>query len=208
MILETLVVGALSVNCYLIGCEQTHEAAVIDPGDNAARIKAALDGKALKLAYILLTHGHCDHFGAARDLQEKTGAKVLLGEKDAFLLKDIAAQAAFFNMPPVPAPQQVGFVKEGDVLSVGRLKLRIIETPGHSPGGLSIYLAEEGVVFTGDTLFWGAIGRTDLPGADQRLILESLKKKLGALPDATQVYPGHFDETSIGFEKEQNPFFE
>jgi glyoxylase-like metal-dependent hydrolase (beta-lactamase superfamily II) len=133
---------------------------------------------------------------------------VLLGAEDNILLKNVEEQAAFFGMPPVPVPKDYGFVQEGDVVEVGDLKLRIIETPGHSPGGLSIYVAEEGVVFTGDTLFWGSVGRTDLKGSDYGALIDSLKTKLGKLPDETKVYPGHADETSIGFEKEQNPFFE
>ena len=112
------------------------------------------------------------------------------------------------SVPGVPVPTTPGVVREGDVLEVGELQLRILATPGHSPGGISIYLKEEGVVFTGDTLFWGEAGRTDLPGSDREMLIHSLKNKLGRLPDETKVYPGHFDETEIGFEKEQNPFFE
>ena len=208
MILETLVVGALSVNCYVVGSEASGEAAVIDPGGDAARILSVLSAKGLTLKYLILTHAHFDHMGAVRELEEKTGAQVLLGEKDAVVLTSIDQQASFFGMPPVPPPIAHRFVKEGDLVEVGELQLRIIETPGHSPGGISIYLEEEQVVFTGDTLFWGSIGRTDLPGSDHGAIIDSLKRKLGALPDGTRVYPGHADETTIGFEKEQNPFFE
>ena len=208
MIIETLVVGAMMVNCYIVGSGTGKEAAVIDPGDNAPGILGVLKDKSLDLKYIIFTHAHFDHLGAARELQEETGATILLSEKDETLLKNIDTQASLFDMPTVPRPAEHGFVKEGDVLKVDGLRLRIIETPGHSPGGISIYIEEEGVVFTGDTLFWGAVGRTDLPGSDHDALIESLKEKLGALPDETKVYPGHFDDTSIGFEKEQNPFFE
>jgi hydroxyacylglutathione hydrolase len=208
MILETIVVGALAVNCYIVGSTTTHEAAVIDPGDDAAKIMALLEKKGLKLKYIILTHAHFDHAGAAKTLQHKTHAKVLVDEKDAELLKNTAAQAAIFNMtaPPPPVPDK--FVKEGDVIDVGGIKMKVIETPGHTRGGISLYVEKEHVVFTGDTLFWGSIGRTDLPGGDYNTIIHSIKKKLGSLPDDTRVLSGHGDETTIGFEKQQNPFFE
>lgn len=208
MILETLVVGALAVNCFIVGCEATHEAVVIDPGDDAGRIIAALDAKHLKLKYILFTHGHFDHAGAGLELQKKTGAKVLVHEKDALLLKNTEAQAALFAMHANPAPKPDSYLKDGETITVGDITLKVIETPGHTQGGVSFYAEKSGVVFTGDTLFWGSIGRTDLPGGDYKAIIHSLKRKLGALPDATKVYPGHGDDTTIGFEKQQNPFFE
>jgi glyoxylase-like metal-dependent hydrolase (beta-lactamase superfamily II) len=208
MILETLVVGDLAVNCYVVGSEEKKEAAVIDPGDDLPMILAALEEKNLKLKYILFTHAHFDHIGAAKDLQEKTGAKILLGRGDEAVLKSTDQQAAFFGMPPVPRQERYGFLDEGDEVVMGDLRLRVIETPGHSPGGVSFYVENEGVVFTGDTLFWGSIGRTDLPASDHSAILASLKVKLGVLPDDTKVYPGHEAPTSIGLEKEQNPFFE
>jgi len=208
LILETLVVGALAVNCYIVGCEATHEAAVIDPGDEAGRIVATLNKKGLKLKYIILTHAHFDHSGAAKELQHTTSAQVLVHEKDATLLMNTQAQAALFGMKVNPAPKPDKFIKEGDVVKVGTIEMKVIDTPGHTQGGISLYMPAEHVVFTGDTLFWGSIGRTDLPGGDQKTILHSLKQKLGRLPDHTKVYSGHGDETEIGFEKRENPFFE
>ncbi len=208
MLIETLVVSPLSVNCYIISPGEGGEAAVIDPGDDGERIMEALGRKRLKLKCILLTHGHFDHFGAARELQEKTGAPVLFSEKDREFVENASEHAALFGMTASPAPRDCRYVREGDVIEVGDIPLRIIETPGHSPGGISIYAESAGAVFTGDTLFWGSIGRTDLPGSDHGALIDSLKRKLGSLPDGTKVYPGHFDDTSIGFEKEQNPFFE
>ncbi len=208
MILETIVVGALAVNCYIVGCEATREAVVIDPGGEAGRIVSVLNKKGLKLKYIILTHAHFDHSGAARELQHATKAHVLVNEKDAVLLMNTGAQAALFGMKANPAPKPDKFIKEGDVIKVGKLEMRVIETPGHTPGSVSLYMPAEHVVFTGDTLFWGSIGRTDLPGGDTKAIMHSLKQKLAHLPDDTKVYSGHGDETDIGFEKRENPFFE
>ena len=207
MILEVLQVGPLQVNCYVVGCESTREAAVIDPGDEADRILALLAERDLTLKVIILTHAHFDHLGAARALRERTGAEVVVGQGDQPLLGYLAQQAAFFRMPPVAHPGPVRSVAGGDVVSAGTLRFEVIATPGHSPGGISLYLREAGVVFSGDTLFWGSVGRTDLPGSDHAALLRSLSAALGALPDETRVLPGHAEETTIGLEKEQNPFF-
>lgn len=207
-IIETVVVGALAVNCYLVGDPASREAAVIDPGDDAPAITAALERHGLRLARIVLTHAHFDHVGAALALQESTGAPVLLGQGDLPLLANLDAQSALFGMPRVPAPSAPRGLADGDVVEVGGLRLRVIATPGHSPGGISLLLEGHGAVFTGDTLFWGSVGRTDLPGSSHAALLDSLRRRLAALPDETRVYPGHFDETTIGLEKEQNPFLE
>ena len=208
MILDVLVVGPLQVNCYVVGCESMREAAVIDPGDEAGRITARLAELGLRLKTIVLTHAHFDHVGAARELRERTGAEVVVGAGEEMLLRHLAEQAAHFRMPPVEHPGKVRTVAGGDVVTVGTLRFEVIATPGHSPGGISLYLREEGVVFSGDTLFWGSVGRTDLPGSDHAALLRSLKSALGALPDETRVLPGHEEETTIGLEKEQNPFLE
>jgi len=208
MILETIVVGALSVNCYVVGCDETKLAAVIDPGDQAEKILQVINDHGLKLKYIILTHAHFDHAGAAKQLHDATGAEVLIHPEGEVMLKNIEVQAALFAMPAPPAPKPDGYIRDGDVLEVGNIRMKVIGTPGHSLDGISLYLEKEGVVFTGDTLFWGSIGRTDLPGGDYAAIMDSLKKKLGSLPDETVVYSGHGDETEIGFEKRENPFFE
>ena len=208
MILETIIVGALSVNCYIVGCEAARTAAVIDPGDDDARIMAVIKEKGLTLKYIILTHSHFDHAGAAKSLQDETGARVLVHAKDEPMLKNMEAQAALFGMKTNPAPRVDGHIKDGDVIKVGNVEMQVIETPGHTAGGVSLYVEKEGALFTGDTLFWGSIGRTDLPGGDYKTIIGSLKDRLGKLPDDTRVFSGHGDDTTIGFEKEQNPFFE
>ncbi len=208
MILKTLVVGPLAVNCYIIGSETTREAAAIDPGDDAKKITATLQENDLKLKYIILTHAHFDHAGAARELKDKTGAQVMVHENDALLLKNTAAQAALFGMQTARPPKPDVFLKGGDRIKIGDVEMEVIETPGHTPGGISLYVNQASLVFTGDTLFWGSIGRTDLPGGDFNTIIHSLKDKLGRLPDDTKVYPGHGDDTTIGLEKRQNPYFE
>lgn len=207
MILDALVVGPLQVNCYIVGCESTREAAVIDPGAEAGRIAARIAELGLGLKTIILTHAHFDHLGAARELRASSGAEVIIGTGDEALLGHLTEQAASFRMPPVEHPGKVRTVAGGDVVAVGTLRFEVIATPGHSPGGISLYLREAGVVFSGDTLFWGSVGRTDLPGSDHAALLRSLKSALGALPDDTRVLPGHEEETTIGLEKEQNPFF-
>ncbi len=208
MIIETVVVGPLAVNCYVTASETTREAAVIDPGGDAGKISDVLRKDNLKLKYIILTHAHFDHAGAAAELQEETGAQVLAHEKDALLLKNTDAQAALFGMQTSRPPRPDYFLKGGDSIKIGDVEMEVIETPGHTPGGISLYVKDAKVVFTGDTLFWGSIGRTDLPGGDFNTIIHSLKDKLGRLPDDTKVYPGHGDDTTIGLEKQQNPYFE
>ena len=208
MILELVVVGALAVNCYVVGSNKTLDAVVIDPGDDAHKIIAAIQRHNLNLKYIILTHGHFDHVGAAKALKEATGAHVLIHKSDEELLAHAESSAAMFGMKAPPSPKPDGYMKEGDAISFGDLSMTVIETPGHTPGGVSLYMKKQGVVFTGDTLFWGSIGRTDLPGGDYKAIMNSLKNKLAHLPDSTTVLCGHGDETSIGFEKEQNPYLD
>ena len=208
MIFQTVVVGPLAVNCYIAGSEITREAAVIDPGGDAGKIIEGLQKNNLKLKYIILTHAHFDHAGAAAELQEETGAQVMVHENDAILLKNTDAQAALFGMQTARPPKPDYFLKGGDRIKISDVEMEVIETPGHTPGGISLYVKDAEAVFTGDTLFWGSIGRTDLPGGDFNTIIHSLKDKLGRLPDDTKVYPGHGDDTTIGLEKQQNPYFE
>ncbi|MFO7964901.1 MAG: MBL fold metallo-hydrolase [Desulfobacterales bacterium] len=204
MIIKSLTVGPIMANCYIVGCERTKHAAVIDPGDEAARILTTLSESRLTLTYILNTHGHFDHVGANKPLKDATGAQILIHEADAPMLTHISAMAAGMGMSIENSPPPDRTLSDGDAISVGDIVLTVIHTPGHSPGGVSFYT--DGVVFAGDTLFAGSVGRTDFPGGDFNLLKNSIQKRLFALEDHVVVYPGHMGETTIGMEKKYNPF--
>ncbi|MDT3701282.1 MAG: MBL fold metallo-hydrolase [Thermincola sp.] len=204
MILKSIVVGSFGANCYVVGCEETKEAVVIDPGGEVNLILDELKGKGLKVKYIVNTHGHIDHIGGNDELREATGAQVMIHEQDASML--IEPKLNFSGM----MGRQEGFraadtiLKEGDVIEFGTIKLKVLHTPGHTKGG--ICLLTDGLVFTGDTLFNESIGRTDFPGGDYDSIIKSIKEKLMTLPDETIVYPGHMGDSTIAHERKYNPF--
>jgi glyoxylase-like metal-dependent hydrolase (beta-lactamase superfamily II) len=204
MVLIRLVVGPLQVNCYILADEKTKDAVVIDPGDDAEEILRIIREKTLKVRSIVNTHAHFDHVGANKALKDVTGAEILLHEKDAVVLKSSTTHAAVFNMKTIASPPADRFVNHGDVITAGEVALKVLHTPGHSPGG--ICLVEQGMVFTGDALFAGSIGRTDLPGGDLMTLLGAIKAHLLTLPDETRVFPGHGPDTTIGDEKRDNPF--
>jgi glyoxylase-like metal-dependent hydrolase (beta-lactamase superfamily II) len=204
MILIRLIVGPLQVNCYILADEKTKEAVVIDPGDDAREILKVIKEKGLKVKYIMSTHAHFDHVGANRAIKEATGAELVLHEADAPVLATVSSQSSSFGMPPVSAPPADRYVKHGDAITAGEVSLTVLHTPGHTPGGIS--LLGHGMVFTGDALFAGSIGRTDFPGGDLMTLLEAIKAHLMTLPDDTKVYSGHGPESTIGDERRENPF--
>ncbi len=205
MILKALAVGPIMANCYIIGCEETRNAAVIDPGDEADRILTTLSEDKLTVRYILNTHGHFDHVGANMRLKEVTGAALAIHPDDAPMLDTLNMAAASFGMAVDNSPPPDLLINDGDVINIGNIALKVIHTPGHSPGGVSFHT--NGIVFVGDTLFAGSIGRTDFPGGDYNTLISSVRNKLFLLGDDVQALTGHGPATTIGQEKRTNPFF-
>jgi glyoxylase-like metal-dependent hydrolase (beta-lactamase superfamily II) len=204
MMLTRLVVGPLQVNCFILADEKTKEAVIIDPGEDAQELLKIIKDKGLKVKYLVNTHGHFDHVGANKALKEATGAELLLHEGDAQLMASATMQSRAFGMNSAASPRADRYVKHGEVIHAGEISLKILHTPGHSPGGIS--LLEQGMVFAGDSLFAGSIGRTDLPGGDLMTLLRSIKTNLMTLPDDTKVFCGHGPATTIGDERRENPF--
>ncbi len=205
MIVRTLEVGMLRTNCYLVVSEASHESAIIDPGGDAAAILDALDALGATAQVILLTHYHFDHIMAVPDLVRQTGAPVAIHEAEAELL---ARPPTLFRLaqPDTPRLTADRLLRDGDTITIGADTLRVWHTPGHSPGGVSYYAAEEGVVFVGDALFAEGVGRTDFPGSSGAQLVRSIRERLFTLPDDTVVYPGHGPATTIGHERRANPW--
>jgi glyoxylase-like metal-dependent hydrolase (beta-lactamase superfamily II) len=204
MQIARLVVGPLQVNCYIVYDDRTKEAMVIDPGDDGGEILGLIKSKGLTVRYIVNTHAHFDHVGANQKLKDATGAELLIHEADSALLSTTASHARMFGMTAPSSPKADRYVKHGDVLLVGGQSFTVLHTPGHSAGGIS--LVGEGVVFTGDSLFAGSIGRTDFPGGDLMTLITSIKTHLLSLPDDTVVLSGHGPQSTIGEERRENPF--
>ncbi|HEX2327301.1 MAG TPA: MBL fold metallo-hydrolase [Candidatus Angelobacter sp.] len=208
MIHKILAVGPLQCNCSIIGDEQTHEAMVIDPGDQIEDILAILRNERLTLKQIVITHAHIDHVGGAMKLKAATGAPILLNKNDQALLKMLDIQAAWIGMRPPGEVKVDESADEGTAVSAGGIIGNVIHTPGHTEGSICLYFPEQTTLIAGDTLFAGSIGRTDLPGGSFEKIMRSLHNQVLALPDETQVVPGHGPVTTIGEERESNPFLQ
>ena len=204
MIIKSLVVGPIMANCFILGCEKTKAAAVIDPGDDTDNILISLAESALTVKYIINTHGHFDHVGGNNRLKSATGAEIVIHPLDAHMLNSLSSMAAAWSLPTEDSPPPDRMVEDGDTISFGNITLTVIHTPGHSPGGISLY--GDGNVFVGDTLFAGSIGRTDFPGGDYGILISSIRNKLLVLGDAVRVFTGHGPDTTIGREKKYNPF--
>jgi hydroxyacylglutathione hydrolase len=206
MIHEILPVGPLQCNCSVIGDETTHEAMVIDPGDNIDDILDLVRKHNLQVKQIVITHAHIDHVGGAMKLRAATGAPILLNQNDYALLKMLDVQAAWIGMAnpgKVEIDQSIG---QADTVGPGPLRAQVMHTPGHTEGSICLYFPADRKLIAGDTLFAGSIGRTDLPGGSFEKIMRSLREKVLALPDETIVVPGHGPLTTIGEERESNPF--
>ncbi len=209
MIHEILPVGMLACNCSIVGDEATGEAVVIDPGDDVERVQEILAQRKLRAKYIVATHAHIDHVGGIEKLKRATGAAVLMHEADLPLYQNLAMQAAWLGVVPPGVIDVDQFLREGNTLRWGSLTLEVLHTPGHSPGSLSLRLpGQHPRIFSGDTLFQGSIGRTDLWGGSFDQILRSIQNTLLRFPDDTPVFPGHGPTTTIGEEREYNPFLQ
>jgi glyoxylase-like metal-dependent hydrolase (beta-lactamase superfamily II) len=208
VILETFPVGPLQCNCTVLGNEASGEAMVVDPGDNIPQILALLRKHKLQLKQIVITHGHIDHVGGALRLKRATGAPILLNQNDLPQLEMMDVQAGWLGMePPEVAPPDAS-AEDGMTVGIAGHAAQVIFTPGHTQGSICLHFAPLSLLLAGDTLFAGSIGRTDLPGGDSRLILRSIHERVLTLPDATRVIPGHGPATTIGEERESNPFLQ
>jgi glyoxylase-like metal-dependent hydrolase (beta-lactamase superfamily II) len=209
MFVKQMQVSSMAVFAYLVGDPVTGDALVIDPADDIKGIIAEAKKNNLRINYIVNTHGHVDHISGNKDMQKATGAKIIVHEDDAIMLTSTPAMILKMFGAKESPPADI-LVKDGDIISTGNISLKVIHTPGHSPGGISLY--SPGYVFTGDTLFVEAVGRTDLPGGSWQTLYKAVKEKLFSLPDDTKVMPGHNygskPTSTIGHEKKYNPFFQ
>jgi hydroxyacylglutathione hydrolase len=206
MIHEILPVGPLQCNCSVIGDETSRDAMVIDPGDDIQDVLALVRKHNLQVKQIVITHAHIDHVGGAMKLRAATGAPILLNQNDYALLKMLDVQAAWIGMSSPGMVDIDRSITTGESVNVGSLVANVFHTPGHTEGSICLYFPKEKKLIAGDTLFAGSIGRTDLPGGDTKKILRSLHNVVLALPDETVVIPGHGELTTIGDERETNPF--
>ncbi len=204
LVVEKFTVGPFQENTFLVGCGVTRQAVFIDPGDEADRLAAAVEDAGLTLIGILNTHAHIDHIGAVQELKERFGVPFALHPDDEFLLDQARLHAALFGVRAPPRPAVDRYLVPGEQIPVGQRLFRVLFVPGHAPGHVAF--ATEGHVFSGDTLFAGSIGRTDLPGGDYETLIRSIREELLPLGDDIEVHPGHMEDTTIGRERRSNPF--
>jgi len=208
MIVKQIIVGSMAVCCYIVACEKTGKAAVIDPGGDEKKILAEIKDKGYQVEYIIATHGHPDHVCGNRVIQEATGAKIVMHRLDSLFFNKPEVRSYFSMLGLEPSPPVDREVEEGESIEIGTVSLKVIHTPGHTPGGMCLYNAPD--LITGDTLFVGGLGRTDFPGGSHEELLHSITTKLLVLPVETVVWPGHGyggSRSTIGEEKDSNPYF-
>ena len=203
-----LPLGPLQTNCYLVACKETMEAAVIDPSWDGRRIASLASERGYVITHILLTHTHFDHVGGLAELAEEADVPIYSHPDALAMLAHAPEAAASYNLDMPTPPEATEMLAEGDVVEVGKLKLEVLFTPGHAPGHLSFYVPAHNVIFDGDVLFQRSIGRTDFPGCDHEALLRNIQEKLLVLPDETAVLSGHGSTTTIGQEKQWNPFLQ
>lgn len=207
MLLKTVVVTEFMTNCFILGDEHTKKAFVIDPGGEADKILRQIESLGMEIVAIVNTHAHVDHIGAIREVRDATGARIMMHRSELPLLQSASRMGRLFGIHVEQPPDPDRFLEEGDEVSVGNgLSLKVIETPGHSPGGITLVSSEGKLCFAGDTLFAGSIGRTDLPGGDYHTLIASIKSRLLPLGDDIKVLPGHGPATTLGAERRYNPF--
>jgi len=209
MLRQSLAVGPLASTTTVVGCPDTHEAIVIDPGGDAGRIIDLLDRMKLRPVSIVHTHGHFDHIMGTRDLVAATSAPVAIHEADVALYRDLVLQARFFDFVAETPPEPTEILVGGEILRFGHYEARVLHTPGHTPGSVCLFIERTDsnpLLLSGDTLFAEGIGRTDFPGGSFPQIIASIRERLLSLPDNTVVVPGHGPETTIGEEREHNPY--
>jgi len=207
MILQQIIVGSMAVCCYIVSCENTKKAAIIDPGGSVDDILAEVAKQGLTVEYIIATHGHPDHVCGNKKIQDATGAKIIMHEDDVEFFEEDEVKNYFSMLGLEPSPPTDIKVKEGDEIKIGDVSMMVIHTPGHTPGGMCLLNGTD--LITGDTLFVGGLGRTDFPGGSHEDLIESIHKKLLILPEETVVWPGHGyggNKSTIGIEAKTNPF--
>lgn len=207
MIIKQIIVGSMAVCCYIVACEKTHKAAIIDPGGDEDKILAEVENMGVSVEYIIATHGHPDHVCGNRKIQQATGAKIIMHAADERFFGKSEVKNYFSMLGLEASPAADIEVEEGDEIIIGEEKFQVLHTPGHTPGGMCLYNAPD--LITGDTLFVGGLGRTDFPGGSHEDLLTSIRTKLLVLPPETIVWPGHGyggHKSTIGEEKRSNPF--